>query len=357
MKICLMSSHLGDQRSGGTRFNLALARGLTKLGTQVTLVTLRATAEAKRAVEGMGATLVAGQIVNGEVGFGPLALTRSPRTGRKVGLLAKTVKDADWKVLVSDDSIPCAEELEGDRLAYICNGAFPLLFFSRDFMRTSKFVKRVLSMDASGTIRRNAGHLGQFRHLIGNGKTCCSIASFVYGVPFTGVVHPPVDTHAFRPPSSAPSGEYVLALARNLSESGMDLLDSLARRVPLKVVGGARVAGADCRGLVSDAELIRLYQNARFLTFQPVSEYFGYAIAEAMACGTPSLAFDCCGPSEQIQNEVNGWLVRGTPEFLDRAGEQFKRETSADMRRACVAAAERFSLESEARTLLGILGT
>jgi glycosyltransferase involved in cell wall biosynthesis len=51
-----------------------------------------------------------------------------------------------------------------------------------------------------------------------------------------------------------------------------------------------RALGAEVRGFVPKAELVRLTQEAAALLFPTSYEGFGLPVAEAMACGTPVVA-------------------------------------------------------------------
>lgn len=347
-----MTSHLGDPTSGGTRLILSLVKGLTTIGTQATVVSLRTTESARATLERLGVPLVSSKFTSGKVRFGPMALTRISKTASELGRISKSVRGADWKLLVSDDAIACARQLPGDNLAYLSNGAFPLLFLNQSYYRSQGVIKRVLSLDTSGIVRQNASYLHLYKVLLANSKCCRALMSFIYGIPFGDVIYPPIDRELFCPGKITPTSNYVLAIARNNSENGIELLHALARKVPLKLVGGAKVPNADCKGVVSDSELVDLYRNAAFVAFQPISEYFGYPVAEAQACGTPSLAFASCGPAEQISEGVNGWLARTRAEFLDRAAEIFSLGTSPELRSRCVAAARTYSIEESAGRLV-----
>ncbi len=97
-------------------------------------------------------------------------------------------------------------------------------------------------------------------------------------------------------------------------------------------------------GAVSDvgAQLRR----ARIFAFPSYSEGFPNALAEAMLAGLPCVSYDCpTGPSEIIQNGVNGYLVElgGVRELQDRL-----QELIADDSRAG-------AMGSEARKVQGLV--
>lgn len=61
-------------------------------------------------------------------------------------------------------------------------------------------------------------------------------------------------------------------------------------------------------------DMKRVYQEAEILAHPALFEGFGLSVAEALACGTPVVAFaDCAGVNEFVHDGVNGLLV-------DRAG-------------------------------------
>ena len=61
-------------------------------------------------------------------------------------------------------------------------------------------------------------------------------------------------------------------------------------------------------GLLSADALIEAYQNADALLFPTRYEGFGYAVAEAMACGLPVISTDCSAIPELI-DEGQGWYL------------------------------------------------
>ena len=62
-------------------------------------------------------------------------------------------------------------------------------------------------------------------------------------------------------------------------------------------------------GAVPYADMPRLYQDCDVYCFPTLGEPFGKAMIEAMACGKPVIASRIGGPTEVIQNGVNGILV------------------------------------------------
>ena len=63
-------------------------------------------------------------------------------------------------------------------------------------------------------------------------------------------------------------------------------------------------------GLVKEQDLRRLYSNAAIYVYTAPQEDFGMGIIEAMAAGTPVVAWDRAGPSKIILNEKNGLLAK-----------------------------------------------
>jgi glycosyltransferase involved in cell wall biosynthesis len=61
-------------------------------------------------------------------------------------------------------------------------------------------------------------------------------------------------------------------------------------------------------GLCTDIN--KEYQNSSLFLFTSLAEGFGMVLIEAMSLGLPCISYDCpCGPSEIIDNGVNGWLI------------------------------------------------
>ncbi len=210
-------------------------------------------------------------------------------------------------------------------------------------------------MGAASRVRNNAASARYYKLLLANSGFTRSFMSFLYGIPFSEVIYPPVDPAVFFPNRSGSPDSFVLAVARNASEQNLALIQQLALTVPLKVVGGAIVPNAQCQGIVPDGDMSRMYSDAKFVVVPQVSEFFGYSVAEALSCGTPVLTLGSTGPSEQVNDGNCGWVVQTENQFLRVARRMFVEGYSSEMRESAVKRATVFSMDSVGRRLLEIL--
>ncbi|MBI5147601.1 MAG: glycosyltransferase [Parcubacteria group bacterium] len=131
------------------------------------------------------------------------------------------------------------------------------------------------------------------------------------------VINPPVDDEKFFYDSSLERGDYFLAAGRLMHYKRFDLIIEAFNelRLPLKIVGRgpelARLREAAESDLiefipfVEDDELRRLYARARAFIF-PQMEDYGMVAAEAIACGTPVIAYRGGGATEIVKDGVSG---------------------------------------------------
>ena len=116
----------------------------------------------------------------------------------------------------------------------------------------------------------------------------------------------------------------LLSVGRLAAEKNLDLivhtfqtLKQRGRRVKLVFAGDGPYRAklqSDCpeaifMGMCSHAELARIYASADLFLFPSLTETFGNVTLEALASGTPVLAFDCAAATEVIKDGKNGWLV------------------------------------------------
>ena len=64
-------------------------------------------------------------------------------------------------------------------------------------------------------------------------------------------------------------------------------------------------------GMCDQKKLARIYASSDVFIFPSLTETFGNVTLEALASGTPVLAFDCAAAAELLLHKVNGWLVDG----------------------------------------------
>ena len=148
------------------------------------------------------------------------------------------------------------------------------------------------------------------------------------------VIYPPVDVKRFTPKdSSARSG--FLAAGRQTPYKRVDLAVSACTKLdePLAVIGNGpqhnklvSMAGPSVSFLtkVADEGMPRLFQSAEAFIF-PGLDDFGIVAVEALAAGTPVIAYKDGGALDYIKEGQNGlFFNKPTEDSLIRAIEKFK---------------------------------
>lgn len=168
-------------------------------------------------------------------------------------------------------------------------------------------------------------------------------------------IHHGIDMERFT--FNGKAGEYLLYFGRIHPEKGTWEAIQVARKAGMKLlIAGIIQDEAYYResiepnlsgdityvGSVGPEERDELLRNA-YALLHPISfsEPFGLSIVEAMACGTPVLAFGLGSMPEIIENGVNGYLVRDIDEMAARL-----KDVGTLSRRTCREVVERkFSQE------------
>ncbi len=184
------------------------------------------------------------------------------------------------------------------------------------------------------------------------------------GGPAASVILNGIETDYFKPAEPprrrAPDQPFGLLFVGNLSRrKGADMLPAIMARLgpgfELRYTLGLRsddpfadVAGMRKLGRLSQDELLAAYREADLLLFPSRLEGFGYAAAEAMACGTPAVVADSSALPELIDDGVDGVLcpVDDIDAFVDAVKKlAADPDRLTDMgRRARVKAVDKFSL-------------
>ena len=154
-----------------------------------------------------------------------------------------------------------------------------------------------------------------------------------YGKPST-VVYPPVDVQRFTPPPKGERSGYVL-WGRHVPYKRFDLAIEACNKLgaQLTVIGSGpdterlkALAGPTIHfaGRVSDEELVKLAQSAKGFLF-PNEEDFGISAVEALAAGTPVIAYAKGGALDIIQDGETGVLFqKQTVDSLVKAIQRFE---------------------------------
>lgn len=128
-----------------------------------------------------------------------------------------------------------------------------------------------------------------------------------------------VDTDAFVPVVDGPDGNVcnLLFVGSPTRRKGAHLLPEIMSRLGkgyrLTCVSRDSFDGWDAENIcvvrnASHDELVRLYQRSHMLLFPTLLEGFGYAVAEAMACGLPVVSSDNSAIPELVVSGKGGWL-------------------------------------------------
>jgi glycosyltransferase involved in cell wall biosynthesis len=187
-------------------------------------------------------------------------------------------------------------------------------------------------------------------------------------VDFAATIHHglPLELHG---PTFDPRGGYVAFLGRISSEKGPEQAIQIARvlGIPLKIAAKVdkvdeayfreRVApllngpGVEFIGEINERQKTKFLGEALALLF-PIDwpEPFGLTMIEAMACGTPVLAFRRGSVPEIIDDGVTGVIVDG----MDQAAAALPRVLGLDRRAVRRRFEERFSSRSMAKNYLNL---
>lgn len=358
MRILFAGNELGSRTSGQARFLLNLTKGVAALGHETTALVLNTPPPSTvRGLSDSGVRLVSLGLTTSSSALNVGRMTVLNPIGKLLASRVPNDVGFDWIVILSDDAVNFKDEYKGrSRVALISNGDMALLYLRTSFYKQASLLKRGLSLGLSRQILRNGKSARKYDLLLANSSFTRNLMGFLYDTPFQGVVYPPVDRADFRPSTLNPSRDYVLALARNDGEENLSLIEQLGTHVPVKVVGGATIPGCQSEGEVTEADLVRLYSNAAFLAFPATAEPFGYAVAEALSCGTPVMCFDQGGPGEQIDDGVNGWKVRTASRFVPLGRELYAHQELFPKVQVVRETSKRFDVSESAKSLMFELG-
>lgn len=356
MRIGVFAYSLGDITSGQSRFTKSLSAGLQRQGAQVEVVTVWASQNTVLDLETRKLRVTSLRLGIPSRSRHEMDLMFPRRMLKQLveGPGRSVLNWADWIVVLSDELASLSWYLPrgGPRKAFICQGDFMLLFMNQSFYSDGAWAKVPMSSFAAAKIRRHSRDVSKYDLLLANSEFTRNFMSYIYGTHFQGVCYPPVDLEMFKPRGPKAEPRFALSVVRNYHEQGIDVLEQLADRVPVKVVGGARIHGAEAIGRVSDQELAKLYSDATIVVAPVISEFFGYVVVESLAAGTPVVVRNVCGPGELVRDYENGWLASDSQDLIRLASEFVRSGYRNDVSLKARESAQRFGETVIARELL-----
>src|SRR5205823_5068573 len=185
-----------------------------------------------------------------------------------------------------------------------------------------------------GGSERIASYLTDELVRMGHDVTLFASGDSVSNAHFVATVYHGIPAHSLRP-TYRPSDNYVAFLGRISPEKRPDRAIRIARalEIPLKIAAKVdkvdevyfrekivpllNQPGVEFIGEIDERAKSDFLGNARALLF-PVDwpEPFGLSMIEAMACGTPVLAFQCGSVPEIVDPGVTGFIVDTVDEAI-----------------------------------------
>lgn len=235
--------------------------------------------------------------------------------------LREPVDDVD---VVVSSSHACAKAVRiAPGIPHLCYCHTPMRYAwqleaeSGRFPRALRGAARLAAGRVRNWDRRTAGNVTRF---VANSHAVAERIRRFYGRD-ASVIHPPVRTDFFTPNGKLERNDAFLFVGRLVSYKRPDLVVAAFAELPyrLAVVGAGHLRDELVRRAtpnvsfiehVDDNELRDLYRNARALVV-PGEEDFGIITAEALACGTPVVAFDRGGSADIVEDGVSGLLYEG----------------------------------------------
>ena len=346
--VIFLTSHL-RKFDGQSKAVLNFAKGLSKHFKVRIISYFRVDPRLKEEIKG--------EVVSLNKNEGITSLTSEYLFSKMSREVAKLVVDDDKFIIANDDLANVVSFVKDpSKLIYWSQGALTSLFMWPPFYTRYYILKRLMGFFASSYNLRLYQGVKKYSVVLANSKTSANIISLFYDRPPSEVIYPPLNveyysTHARKKVEKG----YILAFIKRGYKSDVELLEKLAKRVKMKVVG-LKIEGIEAYFNISDEELRELYCNA-FVTIYPIKfEYFGYIPVESMACGTPVIAYRFSGgPAETIVDQETGWLVNDEKEFYQKVVEVWENGYEEKMRERAAERAKEFSIESSVKKLMKYL--
>lgn len=264
---------------------------------------------------------------------------------RYLGFMPRALEELDlsgYDLVISSESGPAKGVIPPPTARHICYVHSPMRYIWDNYNQyadTLGLVGRVYFSRVAHSLRQwdvtTAQRVDRF---VANSSFVADRIKRYYGRD-ADVLNPPVDIESYTLPNDVPRRDYYLFVSELVPYKRADLVVEAFKECDrsLKVVGdGAQRVdlmrdlppNVELLGRVDQERLPKLYQDAKALIF-PAEEDFGIVPLEAMACGTPVLAYGRGGVRDSVVDGETGLYfdrqdpaaVRDTVERFESFGE------------------------------------
>ena len=356
MRIGILSFSIASG-NGQSRFAINLSRGLINEGKNVSLFAYSCSKGDAEKLRSQGLSVFSYKIKLSKIDL-YRSISDSSKVFSEMLKIVRNTEPCDYYLVLSDELLGILSYKERGKWAYLSNGDLTLLFLNQGFLDKYSPYTHFLKRRFVSQMMRHQSKILNYDCLFANSKFTQTIMSFVLNTDFTDYIYPPVDTEFFRRSFKSNDGgekNYALVMLRNNAEPMVRTIQRVAKKIPVKIVGGAKVNGATTLGRISDEDLVDAYSNALVTIGPSKQEFFGYATAESLSCGTPVIAFKRGAALEMIDHNQNGWLVDTQEELLSKLVEIFEHGYDKSMRVMARRSAEKFSISASSNKLISLL--
>lgn len=245
---------------------------------------------------------------------------------------------SDYDVVLSDSSSFAKGIITGPKTLHICYMHTPMRFawddcqkYNHDFYFPT-FVKKLVPFAMNYIRLWDRASADRPDKIIANSKFIASRIKKYYKRDST-IINPPIEIDRFR--ISRKKGNYFLASGRLMAYKRFDIVIDAFNELglPLKIISRGpefkrlkkrAKSNIEFLGRVSDEDLVKYFSECQALIF-PQEEDFGIMAIEALACGTPLIAYNGGDIPEHMEEGKMGMFFENqTSEDIISAVKKFK---------------------------------